>query len=136
MPGGWWPVARSVVVRIAFFIVCLATIGVTLVQVRAEEARVRNETLMLRNYCDIEIPRLVWSQEAEIARLASFRQVGERGEAIAATLVDRTERVAMVRGLKAQEPTRCLQATPAPARRETPPPTPPQRNNRPIMRPR
>ena len=113
--------------RIAFIIVCLAGIGVTLVQFRAEEARVRNETLSLRNYCDIEIPRQVWTQEVEIARLASYRQVGERGEAVASQLIDRTQRDALAKGLKAPEPTR--------RRNETPPP-PPQRNgnDRPTFR--
>jgi len=120
-------------VRIAFFIACLAAIGVTLVQFRAEEARVRNETLSMRNYCDIEIPRLVWTQEVEIARLASFRQVSERGEAIAAKLIDRTQRDALAKGLLAPEPPRVRGVpTPAPPRRETPPP--PQRNDRPMMR--
>jgi len=89
--------------RIAFFIVCLSAIGVVLVQFRAEETRVRNETLTLRNYCDIEIPRQVWAQEVEIARLASYRQVGERGAPIVAHLIDRTQRDALARGLKAPE---------------------------------
>ena len=120
--------------RIAFFIVCLAGIGVTLVQFRAEEARVRNETLSLRNYCDIEVPRQVWTQEVEISRLASFRQVGERGEAVAAKLIDRTQRDALAKGLKAPEPTR--RVTPPPQRATQPPPreTPPPRNDRPTFR--
>jgi len=119
--------------RIAFFIACLAGIGVTLVQFRAEEARVRNETLTMRNVVDIEIPRRVWTQEVAIARLASFRQVGERGEAIAKKLIDRTQRDALAKGLTAPEPTRRVQPAPPTPRRETP--VPPQRNNnRPVMR--
>ncbi|MCL2700211.1 MAG: hypothetical protein FWE88_00800 [Phycisphaerae bacterium] len=120
--------------RIAFIIVCFAAIGVVLVQFRAEEARVRNETLSLRNYCDIEVPRQVWTQDVEISRLASFRQVGERGEAVAAKLIDPTHRDALAKGLKAPEPTRRAVVQ----RREAAPPrettTPPQRNDRPILR--
>ena len=115
--------------RIAFYIVCLAVVGVTLAQFRADEARVRHQTLTLRNRCDIEIPRQVWTQDVEIARLASFRQVGERGEAIAAKLIDPTQRDAVARGLQAAEPTR--RDPPPQQQRETPPP---QRNDRPMMR--
>jgi len=90
--------------RIAFIIVGLAAIAVALVQIRAEENHVRNEMLTVRNYVDIEVPRQLWAQDVEIARLSSFKEVGKRADSMALDLIERDKKDRLARGEDVETP--------------------------------
>jgi hypothetical protein len=84
--------------RIAFIIVCLCAIAVTLVRIRSEENVVRNKMLTLQQYYEVEVPRQIWDQQVELSYLTSPIQVQQRAEQMALELIDRDKKTGLAKG--------------------------------------
>lgn len=83
--------------RIAFIIICLSAIGVTLVQIRTQEAICRNKMLTLQNHYQLEVPRQLWQQQVELSYLTAPLKVQERAQEMALQLIDKDLKTPLAR---------------------------------------
>ncbi len=77
--------------RIAFIIVCMATIGWCVVSMHAREQVLRNRMLTLQAYCEHEIPLQLAQAQKDLAYVTAPTAVQERVAMMKLPMVDKHE---------------------------------------------
>lgn len=77
--------------RLAFYIICMAAIGVAAVHIRTQENLLQHRMLTLRNQCKHEITQRSGEQRKELASLTAPVTVRDRAVAMGLKMVDRHE---------------------------------------------
>jgi len=75
--------------RIIFIIICMAGIGMAMVHLRNEQNLLRNKTLTMQNYYQLEVPRELMQQQVELAKLTAPANVQVRAQEMALQLEDK-----------------------------------------------
>lgn len=75
--------------RLAFYIICMAAIGVAAVHIRTQENLLQHKMLTLKNQCKHEITQRSGEQRKELAKLTAPAIVRDRAVAMGLKMVDR-----------------------------------------------
>ena len=78
--------------RLAFFIICMAAIGVAVVHIQTQENLLNNRMLTLRTHSNPETTRLSGEMQKDIAFLMSPPVVSNRAVAMNLPMVDKRDR--------------------------------------------
>ncbi len=81
--------------RMVFVIVCMAAIASGLVYIRSSETRVRHQVLALQNYQQLQAPRLLWQQRAELSRLTAPQEVQRRCDTMGLLLINSNQKTGL-----------------------------------------
>jgi len=92
--------------RIAFIIIAMTVIAVSLVHIRTDETICRNKILTLQNYYKLEVPRKLWDQQVELSYLTSPVQVQKRADDLALQLIEKDKKTRLAEGQSPDRPAR------------------------------